>query len=277
MDNLGQAIVSGFRNAKNGNRYMTLSRTATLSRQLSLFFKYYIRFILENGEYSLEGKNGGKKRLATIVYSGGDDVFIVGAWNDIIELSVDLRRKFEQYTQGTLSISAGIGIYDFSYPIAAIAEETGMMESESKRMPEKNAVTLLQDGEIHLVDDGDEEKEISDGTYSWKELEEGVVQEKYRALCDFFEGIDDTRGMSFLYRMMELVRGHEEKINFARMMYLLSRLEPTEEGPKKEKYRQLSQKMYRWIQSDQDCRQLKTAINLYAYIHRKKGEHRDEN
>ncbi len=256
---------------------MTLSRTATLSRQLSLFFKYYIRFILENGEYSLEGKNGGKKRQATIVYSGGDDVFIVGAWNDIIELSVDLRRKFEQYTQGTLSISAGIGIYDFSYPIAAIAEETGMMESESKRMPEKNAVTLLQDGEIHLVDDGDEEKEISDGTYSWKELEEGVVQEKYRALCDFFEGIDETRGMSFLYRMMELVRGHEEKINFARMMYLLSRLEPTEEGTKKEKYRQLSQKMYRWIQSDQDCRQLKTAINLYAYIHRTKGEHRDEN
>lgn len=144
-------------------------------------------------------------------------------------------------------------------------------------MPEKNAVTLLQDGEIHLVDDGDEEKEISDGTYSWKELEEGVVQEKYRALCDFFEGIDETRGMSFLYRMMELVRGHEEKINFARMMYLLSRLEPTEEGTKKEKYRQLSQKMYRWIQSDQDCRQLKTAINLYAYIHRTKGEHRDEN
>ena len=277
VDNLGQAIVSGFCNSKNGDRYMTLSRTATLSRQLSLFFKYYIRFILENGEYSLEGKNGGKKRQATIVYSGGDDVFIVGAWNDIIELSVDLRRKFEQYTQGTLSISAGIGIYDFSYPIAAIAEETGMMESESKRMPEKNAVTLLQDGEIHLVDDGDEEKEISDGTYSWKELEEGVVQEKYRALCDFFEGIDETRGMSFLYRMMELVRGHEEKINFARMMYLLSRLEPTEEGPKKEKYRQLSRKMYRWIQSDQDCRQLKTAINLYAYIHRKKGEHRDEN
>lgn len=82
-------------------------------------------------------KNGGKKRQATIVYSGGDDVFIVGAWNDIIELSVDLRRKFEQYTQGTLSISAGIGVYDFSYPIAAIAEETGRMESESKRMPEK--------------------------------------------------------------------------------------------------------------------------------------------
>lgn len=60
-----------------------------------------------------------------------------------------------------------------------------------------------------------------------------------------------------------------------RMMYLLSRLEPSEEGPKKEKYRQLSKKMYEWIQSDQDCRQLKTAINLYAYMNRK-GEGKDE-
>ena len=180
-------------------------------------------------------------------------------------------------TQGTLSISAGIGVYNSSYPIAAIAAETGEMESESKRMPGKNAVTLLEDGERHLVENGDDDKEISDGTYSWDELERGVVQEKYRILCDFFEGIDGDRGMSFLYRMMELVRGHEDKINFARMMYLLSRLEPTEEGAQKEKYRQLSQKMYQWIQSDKDCRQLKTAINIYAYIHREKGANINEN
>lgn len=277
VDNLGQAIVSGFHNEKDGDRYMTLSRTAALSRQLSLFFKYYIRYVLKEGEYALDGNYNGKERQATIVYSGGDDVFIVGAWNDIIELAVDLKRKFKRYTQGTLSISAGIGIYDASYPIAAIALETGEMEAESKRMPEKNAVTLLEDGERHLVENEEEEKEISDGTYSWKELEEEVIQEKYRTLCDFFEGIDDTRGMSFLYRMLELVRGHEEKINFARMMYLLSRLEPSEEGSQKEKYRQLSKKMYQWIQSDQDCRQLKTAINLYAYIHREKGVHTNEN
>lgn len=277
VDNLGQAIVSGFRDEKNGDKYMTLSRTAALSRQLSLFFKYYIRFILKKGEYSLDGHSNNEERLATIVYSGGDDVFIVGAWNDIIELSVDLKKKFERYTQGTLSISAGIGVYNSSYPIAAIAAETGEMEAESKRMPGKNAVTLLEDGERHLVENGDDDKEISDGTYSWDELERGVVQEKYRILCDFFEGIDEDRGMSFLYRMMELVRGHEDKINFARMMYLLSRLEPTEEGAQKEKYRQLSQKMYQWIQSDRDCRQLKTAINIYAYIHREKGADTNEN
>ena len=37
VDNLGQAFVSGFSQGKS-----TLSRTATLSRQLSVFFKYYI-------------------------------------------------------------------------------------------------------------------------------------------------------------------------------------------------------------------------------------------
>ena len=124
------------------------------------------------------------------------------------------------------------------------------------------------------MEEGEEEKEISDGTYSWEEFDQEVIQEKYRALSEFFEDLED-RGMAFLYRMLELVRGHEEKINFARMMYLLSRLEPSQEGPKKEKYRQLSKKMYEWIQSDQDCRQLKTAINLYAYMNRK-GEGKDE-
>ena len=274
VDNLGQAIVSGFQSKRDGDRYVTLSRTAALSRQLSIFFKYYIRSLLKNGEYSLEGNEGVKERQATIVYSGGDDVFIVGAWNDVIELSVDLQKMFRKYTQGTLSISAGIGIYEDSYPIAAIAQETGAMESESKRMPGKNAVTIMEDGERHLVEEGEEEKEISDGTYSWEEFDQEVIQEKYRALSEFFEDLED-RGMAFLYRMLELVRGHEEKINFARMMYLLSRLEPSEEGPKKEKYRQLSKKMYEWIQSDQDCRQLKTAINLYAYMNRK-GEGKDE-
>ncbi len=68
-----------------------------------------------------------------------------------------------------------------------------------------------------------------------------------------------------------------KKFNFARMMYLLSRLEPEEEGLQKEKYRKLSQKMYQWIQSDKDCCQLKTAINLYAYYSPEKGEHRNEN
>ena len=79
--------------------------------------------------------------------------------------------------------------------------------------------------------------------------------------------------MNLKYAMVELIRNQKEKINFARFVYLLSRLEPDKEGEKKEKYRKFSRKMYQWVQSEKDCRELKTAINLYAYMHREKGAH----
>ena len=183
-------------------------------------------------------------------------------------MAVDLEEKFRKYTQGTLSISAGIGIYECSYPIAAIADETGELEAESKRMPEKDSVTLMDDGETHVVG----ETEICDGTYRWEELHKGVIGEKYKTIQDFL-GDSDKRGMSFLYRMLELIRNQSDKINFARFVYLLSRLEPVNEGEKKEKYRRFSRKMYEWIQSEKDCRELKTAMNLYAYMNREKGVH----
>lgn len=272
VDNLGQAFVSGFSQGKS-----TLSRTATLSRQLSVFFKYYIRDILENGEYSIQGEDSKRKRKVTIVYSGGDDVFLVGSWNDVIEATIDLSEKFKRYTQGTLSISAGIGIYECSYPIAAIAGETGRMEEESKKSPNKKSITLMEDGEDHKVDELD--KPLSDGTYEWDEFKNEVLEQKYRAVQEFFRNVDE-RGMSFLYRMLELIRNQDQnlkqdkknKIEFARFLYLLSRLEPKEEGTQKEQYRRFAEKMYRWIQSEKDCRQLKTALNLYAYMHRERGE-----
>ncbi|MFQ9107596.1 MAG: type III-A CRISPR-associated protein Cas10/Csm1 [Coprococcus sp.] len=278
VDNLGQAIVSGFDGKVSG-----LSRTATLSRHLSIFFKYFIRDILEHGEYSLSGETKVHQRNAAIIYSGGDDVFIVGAWNEVIELAVDLRNKFKRYTQGTLSLSAGIGMYGASYPIAVIAGETGVMEERSKYLPGKDAVTLLEDGESHEMMADNEEKSISDGTYQWDCFEDKVVAEKYRTLAAFFD-TTEKRGRNFLYKILELIRHQErmmkeegDKIGFARLLYLLTRLEPTKDGEEKEAYRHFSKCMYQWIQSPEDCRQLKTAINLYAYMNRERGEGTDEN
>lgn len=278
VDNLGQAIVSGFDGKVSG-----LSRTATLSRHLSIFFKYFIRDILKHGEYSLSGETKVHQRNAAIIYSGGDDVFIVGAWNEVIELAVDLRNKFKRYTQGTLSLSAGIGMYGASYPIAVIAGETGAMEDRSKNLPGKDAVTLLEDGESHEMMADNEEKSISDGTYQWDCFEDKVVAEKYRTLAAFFD-TTEKRGRNFLYKILELIRyqermmkGEGDKIGFARLVYLLTRLEPTKDGGEKEAYRHFSKCMYQWIQSQEDCRQLKTAINLYAYMNRERGEGTDEN
>ncbi|MDE7307748.1 MAG: type III-A CRISPR-associated protein Cas10/Csm1 [Lachnospiraceae bacterium] len=266
IDNLGHAFVSGFESEKNGDKYVSLSRTTTLSRQLSLFFKFYINHILENPQYTIDGRIA-EKRKATIVYSGGDDLFIVGAWHDIIELAVDIREAFTRYTEGTLSLSAGIGLYPSGFPIHVSASEVAALEEESKKLPDKNAVTLFSDGETHQEIDKGYDLCIDDGTYKWEIFIKEVIEEKYQIICQFFEYFED-RGKSFLYHLLELVRRQDDKINLARYIYLLARMEPQSNASQEEKeqYKIFSEKMYVWIKNEKDCRQLKTAITLYSYM-----------
>ena len=39
-------------------------------------------------------------------------MFLAGAWNDVIAAFMDIRNALEKFTQGTLTISGGVGIYD---------------------------------------------------------------------------------------------------------------------------------------------------------------------
>ena len=80
--------------------------------------------------------------------------------------------------------------------------------------------------------------------------------------------------MAFLYHLMELLRNEEEKINIARYVYLLSRMEPEDKGDqtKRAEYRKFSKKMYEWSKNPKDKKELITAIYLYVYLNRKRGE-----
>lgn len=275
VDNLGQAFVSGFENPENHNKYVTLSRTATLSRQLSMFFKLYLNRILGNAVYRINGETGNARNV-TICYSGGDDLFIVGSWDEIIEATIDIRRCFEKYVQGTLTISAGIGIYSPGYPISVIAKEVADLEEKSKKNIKKNSVTLLEDGEYHSIEKDGDFIDISDGTYTWEEFEEYVLGEKYQVLKEFFDQSED-RGMNFMYHLLELIRNRDQKINFARYVYLLSRMEPDRKADQlqKENYNLFSKKMYEWIKDEKDSRHLKTAMTLYAYMNREVERNED--
>ena len=273
IDNLGQAFAMGFQRPDGSRKYVTLSRTAELSRQLSLFFKLHIRKLLAKPEFTLTGK-AKDYRHAAIVYSGGDDLFIVGAWDDVLELAVDIRRAFARYADNTLTLSAGIGVYPAAYPISVMAAETAQLEEKSKALPGKSAVTLFEDGAYHEIRTADGHVlSISDGTYSWEELEQGVLGEKYQTVAEFFASSAE-RGKNFLYKILELLRNRGEKINIARYVYLLSRMEPdkkAEDGEALKRYCSFAAKMLQWIQTDSDTRQLKTAIQIYAYITRETG------
>ena len=253
VDNLGRTIVQGFHRPDGDEQYVTLSRTATLSRQLSLFFKCYINYVLTNGSESC--LKGSSKRNATIVYSGGDDIFLVGAWNEIIEVFMDLRRALEKFTQGTLTISAGIGMYRPGYPINIMAKETALLEEISKGMPGKDSITLFD----------------KNNNYTWTEFQDEVIGEKFEIIKKFFDHSDE-RGKAFLYNLLELLRNSEEKIQMARFVYFLSRMEQEEKSGReqKEEYRLFSRKMYEWIREPNDRKQTITAMYLYAYLNRDK-------
>lgn len=268
IDNLRQTFINGFEESAPDGKYSTITRTAVLSRKLSTFFKLHINKILKNGVFKLSD-NEETERKCVIVYSGGDDLFIVGNWEDIICFSIDLYNSFKKYTQNTLTISAGIGIYPKKYPIYSMATETGRLESMSKdykdklSQKEKNAVTLFD----------------KTGSYSWQQFIDNVIGEKLTALKTFITN-DSEHNKAMLYKMLQLIRDKEkeDRLNIARFAYLLARLEPDENTDDyvKEKYKEFSRNMYAWIQDDEECRCLVTAIYIYVYMNRKSEGDYDE-
>ncbi len=252
VDNLGMAFAAGFEqktaDLRQRDRYVSLSRTAAFSRQMSLFFKYYMNAILDG-------------LAVSIVYSGGDDVFLVGAWDAVLQAAQRIRSAFAEFTCGTLTLSAGILMHNVKYPIRRAAAESERLEEFSKMHPEKNAVTLFQAAE--------------DCCYSWNTFTEKVMGEKLRLLEKFFQAQktqEDGRGQAFLYRLLELLRGSKEQINLARFAYLLARMEPRKESEARQVYTAFSKILYQWYLQPEDRKQLITAITIYVYLTRTGGE-----
>lgn len=163
----------------------------------------------------------------------------------------------------SLHISAGIGVFSAKYPLSVCAREVEQLEENAKKYPvsdspEKNAICLFE----------------QDSTYDWSTFITKVIGEKLVTLDEFFSN-QEERGMAFLYRLLELIRAREDKINLARFAYMLSRLEPKESKVTieiKDNYKRFEKTMYRWACNKTDAQQLITAIYIYVYLHRKEDD-----
>ncbi|MGX8705405.1 MAG: type III-A CRISPR-associated protein Cas10/Csm1, partial [bacterium] len=110
VDSLGALFASGFicRDAKNPHKYVTLPRYMALSAALTAFFQREInRLVRQGGKTWLPEQAVSENRNVTIVYAGGDDVFLVGAWNEVLDAGLSLRAAFSKYTGGGVTLSAG--------------------------------------------------------------------------------------------------------------------------------------------------------------------------
>lgn len=288
VDNLGAAFIGGFLSddVENPYKYGTLSRYADLSRDLSMFFKVAVNkmakgdvasVVADSLPYSIWNDATIRSRNVHVIYSGGDDVFLVGAWDELLELAIDINNKLYEFSAGKITMSAGLALFSPSYPISQMAKITGLLESAAKNQPYKNSIALFG---FETASQG--ESLTCNHIYSWDDLDGDVLGDKLFTIQEFFTipGITADNpskmvlGKSFVYKLMGLLndiidnRNNTNHVNIARILYFLSRLEPGRENPCHKNYVAFVDTMNRWIRSNDDCRALLTALNLIVYYMR---------
>lgn len=147
VDDMGSVFNSGFagepnkdKNDKDKNdkdkNIASLARLSTLSFQLSLFFEGWLKVICQQNLF---------KGLVYAVYTGGDDLFLIGPWDIMPKLALEINRQFHKYTCNNqdLHISGGMAFIGGKYPVYQAAEDAGEAEDLAKSITGKDAFAFL--------------------------------------------------------------------------------------------------------------------------------------
>ena len=163
VDNMGNFI-------KHSDVTQNFANFDTFSKGINNFFSLYVpRKMKEKFENSYT------------VFAGGDDLLIVGSYDQMIELAVFVRQEFMKFIKTKdLSISFGIVLAKPSTPISFLAQTSEKWLESSKEMSGKDAITIF--GE----------------TAKW----DSYLNVRSQILDEFTKfNIDNT---AFLYRLLEL-------------------------------------------------------------------------
>lgn len=116
VDNLGLILKQGL--DWKANSGWTLSKKTTISRMMELFFSGRVKHILESDEYP-------EFDSIYTVFSGGDDLFLVGAWNIIHDFSLVLQKEWQKFTDYNphLTLSVGITVTRSMTPLWSAAHD----------------------------------------------------------------------------------------------------------------------------------------------------------
>jgi CRISPR-associated protein Csm1 len=118
VDRLGEVFSEGVPD-------LTLPKLSALSEAIDIFFGGCLGELVPD-----RAKND-----LYVIYAGGDDLFIVGAWHHLPDFAESIRSAFKAYTGGhpSLSVSAGITLEGARFPLYRAAERAGEAEARAKR------------------------------------------------------------------------------------------------------------------------------------------------
>jgi len=135
VDNLGMIFSLGL---KGKDKKVSISKISTMSRMLDGFFSGWIQneFIknpkqiirLNDRQIALDMSNN------YVVYSGGDDLMIVGPWDELILTSKYINEKFREFVgeNNRITLSAGITLCHHKEPISHTSEKVSIEEERAK-------------------------------------------------------------------------------------------------------------------------------------------------
>jgi|YNPMSStandDraft_1061717.scaffolds.fasta_scaffold00422_11 CRISPR-associated protein Csm1 len=206
VDQLGLVMSEGLR---RDGQSPSILRTAALSRMLDLFFSGYLNTICsfvspQNSQRAASG-------LFYILYAGGDDLFIVGPWYEVLLLAKQINEEFHAYCAENpqMSISAGYVQVKPRYPVQKFAELAKQAEQRAKN-DGRNRLHLFNQSVVWKGDEG----------LDWL-LEQ--VEEWLKAI----NGKEMNRGMIYdlgqLYRSHLTAKGELKPIWTPRLYYTLVR------------------------------------------------------
>ena len=144
VDGLGKRFIKGFN---------SLDEYKNFSKRLVEFFEKSIendllpehvdKFLSLTEEQKKTYKKKNYKKFMNIIYAGGDDLFIIGRWDKVIDFAKFIHQETIAHfpTEG-ISISGGIAMVKPKYPIAKAAEMAGEAEDAAKQ-GEKNAFNMF--------------------------------------------------------------------------------------------------------------------------------------
>lgn len=215
IDNLGLVFSQSL-----GSR-MSFSRYADLSHQLHYFFSgFYAWFV--NTQKDRFG-NLYKDRIYT-VFSGGDDLCILGTWESVMQFAGDFQKELCKFTNNnpSVTISGGIALANAKLPVRNLADEAETLLEKSKGKDGKNAVTVFGttvSWEEYAVC-------LSDGNYLDEKLKEeklstGVVYK----FIDFANRAEKTLGRkNGVADVSELIKiNAKDRIWKSNLVYVLAR------------------------------------------------------
>ncbi|SFV69015.1 CRISPR-associated protein, Csm1 family [hydrothermal vent metagenome] len=146
------------------------------SKTMDNFFSLYIPNMMKK-----------KYKNTYTVFAGGDDLFLLGAWDEVLEMAREIEHEFKAFVNSDeLSISFGIAIAKPSTPISYLADYTEKLLEDAKDIDDGKEVAHPKDA-ISLFGE----------TVKWKEYKE-VYKNLYGSL-------EEHLNTAFLYRLLELI------------------------------------------------------------------------